>query len=188
MNKTKLIVCIVSLAVLLALLVTGITYAVWTTTATATEEIEIPVDDYNPSLKYLVFRGLTSEGAFTTDELAVSYAVVGYTGIVNEVYIPDTHNDLPVTRICIDPAQTDKAFAKNPNIISLSIPGNVTLITSGACQNMQLLETVTIAAGENDITIENGAFIGCARLSMFDSARTVNGDRSSYLYDTPLAE
>ena len=52
-SKKTLIISIVLLAVILALSVTAVTYAVWTTIATANEELSVPVDEYNPSEKYI---------------------------------------------------------------------------------------------------------------------------------------
>ena len=192
-GKKTLILHIVMLVVLLALLVTGVTYAVWTTTATATQDIDIPQTTTNPSEKYILFSGLDEDGHLTSDpEEIASYAVVGYDGLVANVEIPATHEDveneispLPVTEIRIDPSiPQNKWLTHNPIITSLVIPSSVTRIASGVCQDMSLLESVTLQSGADELVIEDYAFAFCTRLTTFSSSRTITGS-TTYLYGTP---
>lgn len=192
MGKKKinltLVITVILIIAALAVVVTSITYAIWTTVSTATAEINVPVDDYNPSLKYIVFRGLDENGDFTdTDNEIEEYAVVGYTGLVAELMIPSTYNSKAVTTICIDSGASNysKRLAENPIITSMLIPGSVTNITAGSCKNMSLLKSVTIE-GDASITIGELAFAGCYNLTTFSCSRTILGESSSYLFGTDV--
>lgn len=181
-KKAALLISIVLLTVILILSATAITYAVWTTIATANEELEVPVDEYNPSEKYIVWRGIDNSGAFSASPTA--YAVVGYDGLVAELIIPPTHNSLPVTKICTDETNFSKRLNGNDIITSISIPSSVTSIASGACANMSRLQSVTID-GTSALTIGDLAFANCPVLTTFSTERNITGDSSSYLYGSP---
>ena len=182
-TKTTLVVSLILLTVTLVLSLTALTYAIWTTIATATDTLDVPVDDYNPSEKYIVWRGVDNNGEFSNSPTA--YAVVGYDGLVAELIIPATHNSLPVTKICVDATNFSKRLAGNDIITSIEIPSSVTEITAGACQNMSRLQSVTIL-GTAAITIGDLAFANCPVLTTFSHERSsVTGDSTSYLLGSP---
>ena len=185
LKKSTLIITIILLAVSLAISITAITYAVWVTTVYATKELEVPIDDYNPSYKYIVFHGINSSGNLA-DSSITAYAVVGYDGLVAELIIPDTYNDKPVTKICTDPDQIDKRLAGNPVITSIRIPSSVTTIELGACQNMPYLKTVVFDGTTPSVTIGDYAFAGCVNLTTFTCARSISGDSAKYLLGTSV--
>ena len=189
-KKAALLISIVLLTVILILSVTAITYAVWTTIATANEELEVPVNEYNPSEKYIIWRGIAGNGSFTDTEASiVSYAVVGYDGPPGELIIPPTHynatqdTDLNVTKICVDnstAANYSKRITGSPNISSIKIPATVTEIGAGAFKDMPLLTAVTIL-GDTALTIGDLAFANCPNLATFSVTRPITGDSGSYL-------
>ncbi len=193
MNK-KVVGIILSLVVIMAsvaaLAIGGATYAIWTTTSTATIDLDIPVDEYNPSEKYIVFKGLDSSGNLTDVQgSTVAYAVVGYDGLVAELIIPSTHNSLNVTKICIDSTAQNfaKRLAGNSIITSIYIPSTVTIIGNGACSDMALLESVTFEDGNSGVTMGSFAFGGCINLSTFTCSRTISGDTTTYLTGTNVS-
>ena len=185
---TKKKVLLISTIVLCVAIVASLavaTYAIWQKQTEDVIDVEIPTTDFNPSLKYIVFQGLDSEGNFT-DVNPASYAVVGYSGLIAELVIPSEHLGLSVTKITVSPTQINTNLAGNQIVTSMVIPSTVTQIDTGACANMVALKSVIIL-GEEDITINNLAFAGCVELETFTSERTINGDRSSYLYNTSVS-
>lgn len=185
-NKTILIITIALSVCLLALAITGITYAVWTRVSEDNQSFTAPIQQYNPSEKYIVFRGLDEDGnLLESDENAVSYAVVGYgsgKGLVGELVIPDTHNDKPVVKILTSNISNDYEYRLNGNpiITSIQIPASVTHISVSACAEMSLLEKVVIL-GDGDLTIGDYAFADCPRLKTFDCSRNIIGSPEKYL-------
>lgn len=195
LKKSTFIITIIILAVSLAIAVTAITYAVWVQTIYATKELSVPIDEYNPSEKYIVFHGINNNGELV-ESSPTAYAVVGYEGSVAELIIPSTHNSLPVTKICADPDQIDKRLAGNEHITSVRIPASVTTIAAGAFQYMPYLNTVVFDLAiptELDpnpttptINIGDYAFAGCVSLTTFTCPRTVSGDSAKYLLGTSV--
>lgn len=181
-NKATLIVLIVVIVVLSALAVGGIAYAIWTRVSDDSEEFNLPIDPYNPSEKYIVFQGLDSDGnLLESDENAVAYAVVGYTGLVAEVVIPASHNDKPVVKICTDNGTNlNSRLSGNDIITSLQIPATVTEISSRACSEMSLLQKVEIL-GEGTLIMGDFAFAFCPALETFDYSREIISSSDNYL-------
>ncbi|MDE7373156.1 MAG: leucine-rich repeat domain-containing protein [Clostridia bacterium] len=187
-NKAAFIILIVLLVVLIAGAVGGISYAIWTRVSDDSQELNAPIDPYNPSEKYIVFRGLDADGnLLESDENAVSYAVVGYTGLVAELVIPASHNDKPVVRICTSNMGTDFQYrlTQNDVITSLQIPASVTKIDVDACSNMSILAKVDIL-GEDSISIADFAFANCPCLATFNCERDIIGNPAMYLYGSML--
>lgn len=195
-NKPAFIIVIVLLVVLIAGAVGGISYAIWTRVSDDSQELNAPIDPYNPSEKYIVFRGLDADGNLLGDDAAdediEAYAVVGYTGLVAELVIPSTHKlaesaeEKPVVRICTSTIGTDFRYrlTENPIITSLQIPASVTKIDADACSNMSMLARVDIL-GEDSITIGNFAFANCTCLATFNCEREIIGS-SDYLFGSML--
>ena len=184
MKNRTLVISVILVCVTVALALSVATYAIWQEQATDYEEIQIPTDDFNPSAKYIIYQGLDANGNFI-DASPLSYAVVGYSGIVSELIIPDTYNGLPVTRISCSTTQTNTNLAGNNIITSLVVPASVTKIDQGIFANAVKLKTVTIL-GEGEIIIEPFAFAGCVELTTFTTQKNITGDEASYLLNTPL--
>lgn len=190
LNKTALIILIVAAVVLSALAIRGITYAVWTRVSEDSQNLNTPISPYNPSEKYIIFRGLDAQNNFSdeTGEETVAYAAVGYTGLVAEVVIPSEYKPteagaaLPVVKICNSNIEDDfqYRFNGNPIIASIQIPASVTEIAVSACAEMSLLEKVEIL-GENSVTIGDYAFANCPYLTTFNCEREIVGSRDKYL-------
>ncbi|MCM1306588.1 MAG: leucine-rich repeat domain-containing protein [Bacteroides sp.] len=189
-SKTTLIILIVVIAVLSALAVGGVTYAIWTEVSHDTQEHDLPIDPYNPSEKYIIFRGLDAQGDFSdvTHKEVKAYAAVGYKGLVAEVVIPATHNDKPVVKVCNSNIDNDLEyrFKGNPIITSLQIPASVTEVATDACSGMDLLEKIEILGDSGNVKIGDFAFANCPRLSTFNCEREIVGTRDSYLLGSNL--
>lgn len=183
MQKRTLIISIVFMCIALTLSLAVATYAIWKEQADDFIEVNIPTSDFNPSLKYIVFQGLDGEGNFVSEN-AVSYAVVGYSGIIGELKIPETYKDLPVTKISCYNVESDTALAGNRFITSVEIPSSVVEIDAGAFANAMEIKSITIL-GEGNITIGELAFAGCVELTTFTNSRTIEGDENSYFLNTP---
>lgn len=133
-----------------------------------------PVDG---SAKYVVYAALDEDGALIaagdTETEAAAYAVVGYTGLVAELKIPDTYTDtaiyeaaegddhsLPVTKVLVATPYSaykcsrdgvaysgDDARLQNNTVVkSIAFGENVTYVGSGVCMGMTNLETLTFAS------------------------------------------
>lgn len=185
MKNRTLIITIVLLCVTIALSLAVVTYALWVEQATDVIDVEIPTSDFNPSEKYIIYQGLDGGGNFT-ESSPVAYAVVGYSGIIGELVIPETYNELPVTRISCSSTQITTNIAGNGIITSVVIPASVLKIDQGVFANLTRLTTVTIL-GDTEIVIEDLAFAGCISLTTFSNGiRTIVGNPNSYLLNTPL--
>jgi hypothetical protein len=189
LSKTSLISILILIVVVVSVILTATTYAVWQRQINADKEVIIPVGDYNPSLKYLKFKGLNSAGKFATSGIT-KYAVVGYVGLVAEIIIPEFHNvggvDYPVVMVATDPDNIDLRFRENEFVTSIVIPKSVTEIKSGAFSGMTALLHVTIKGTEQDADIKIGelAFAYCTSLTNFNCVRNIVGDPSSYFVGT----
>ena len=184
LNNRTLIISIVLVCITIALAFAVATYAIWEEQADDYVNVQIPTNDFNPSQKYIVYKGIDAEGNFT-DSSPEAYAVVGYTGIISELVIPATYNDLPVVKISVVPGSTEHNLSGNRFITSLIIPDSVTRIDDGVFANATGLKKVTIL-GENTISIGDWAFAGCIELTEFICTKEITGDPASYYYNTPL--
>jgi len=186
--KTKIIVIIIVVAILIIGAATGITLAFWNTTDRAEEDIELTQEEDNPSAKHIIYRGLDGNGVFT-DVAAdiVSYAVVGYDGFIEKVVIPSTYNEKNVTAILYSQNHQTTRLAGNGFITQLTIPETVTRIGAGVVAGLENLQKVTIL-GSGEITFGTGAFAGCIRLTEFyHNDRTLSEQSATdYLIGTPL--
>jgi len=188
-----ILIVVISLAVVGTTV--GVTLAVWSESLYDNSEIVVNKDDYNPSQKYLVFAPLDEEGNYLeSDSGATAYAVVGYGiggGLVSEVIIPSTHNNLPVTKIGVQ-SGTNYQYRFNGNgiITSIIIPDSVTEIGVSVFGNMASLQTVKfLADGDtpSPVTIGDYAFAGCTALTTFTCTREIYGTRIYYLFGCPCA-
>ncbi|MDE6302676.1 MAG: leucine-rich repeat domain-containing protein [Clostridia bacterium] len=191
LNKTALIILIVAAVVLSALAISGITYAVWTRVSEDSQNLNTPISPYNPSEKYIIYRGLDAQNNFSdiTGEETVAYAAVGYKkSLVAEVVIPSEYKPsedaeaLPVVKICNSNIDDDFQYRFNGNdiITSIQIPASVTEIAASACAEMSILEKVEIL-GEESVTIGDYAFANCPYLNTFNCDREIVGSREKYL-------
>ena len=185
MKNKALLISIIAICVTATLALAVTTYALWEKQSEDFIEVQIPTDEFNPSAKYIVYKGVDANGAFTEDEASiVSYAVVGYSGIVEELVIPAEYNGKAVTKISSSSDQTTVALAGNQIVTSIVIPSSVTQIDQGVCVNMLRLKSVKIL-GTEGIVIQDLAFAGCVELTEFVCSREVTGTASSYLANTP---
>lgn len=182
--KKKTVILIIVIAILLVASIVSVSLAVWLPRPNDYEDIPLPSEKVNPSLKHIVFQGLDAEGNFT-DNGIVSYASVGYSGLVEELEIPSTYNGLPVVQVLIG-NDADSRFSGNPVISSIIIPESVTYIASGVFANIPNLKSVIIRGDSSTIRIGDGAFAGCVALNDFVCNKAIDGDRSSYLFGTKL--
>lgn len=97
-----------------------------------------------------------------------AYYVKGYEGTDSTVYIPATHEGLPVTQIfswsegdCL--VMTYGAFSENQTIESVFVGKNVEVITSDAFRNCRNLKKIVIP--DSVKRIETYAFDGCSSLT-----------------------
>lgn len=197
LNKSTLIFLIVAITLVSVLAVSGISYAIWMKVSEDNQELNLPIADYNPSEKYIIFRGLDEDNNFSdvTGKEVVAYAAVGYdsASLVAEVVIPseykpsDDAEAKPVIKICNSNIGTDSQhmFIGNPIITSIVIPASVKEIAVSACAEMPLLESIEIM-GEDEITIGDYAFANCPLLQTFTCNRSVIGARELYLMGSNL--
>lgn len=197
-NKARIAFIIILVLAVATVGASAVTYGIWKENLRAQKVVEIPMDYEHPSLKYLIFSGLDAGGNYT-DASPVAYAAVGYTGLVSEVWIPDTYNGLPVTRIATNGNYSADKFSGNKVITVLRISCAVTSIANGACQNMISLKRVVfnlepydyVGTGyvSGNVNVGAYAFTGCTALTNFNAeGRGLTGAAaSSYLFGTPLA-
>lgn len=185
--KSALAAVLILLTTIACIVFASATYAVWQRKVTADKEVEIPVGEYNPSLKYLKFLGLNSSMEFA-DTGITQYAVVGYDGLVAEIIIPSTYNGLPVVLVTTDPENTGYRFSNNEIITSIVIPVSVIELKSAVFSGMTSLRKVTIKGTKEDadIEIQNMAFGGCISLNLISCNRKIIGDIQLYAWGTPL--
>lgn len=93
---------------------------------------------------------------YVVDEEAGEVTVIGYVGNEADVVIPDELDGLPVT------AFTVETFAYSRKLRSVTIPGTVAEVYSGAFRECKYLEAVTVESGVT--TIGSYAFYECRNL------------------------
>lgn len=191
MKTSAKLIIIISCLVIIGVAVgttLGVTFAKWKDTASETKDIDVDIQDVNPSEKYLIFCGLNSSGDFTSlSSEIVEYAVVGYmsAGMVWEVKIPEEHNGKNVTKILIKDGETD-TFQKSI-IKSIDIPSTINEIGAGVFQFINTLESVTIEGSDTPLVIGDFAFASCENLSYFNNSRAETfGNMSLYLANTKI--
>lgn len=206
-KRTKLIIILTSVVLVCVVLATvlGVTLAKWREQATTTQIVDLDREEYNPSAPYIIYYGLKANGEFATlDSEIVSWAVVGYRGLVAEVIIPETHTERglekPVTHILPPPnaSYVNDRLSGNAIITEITIPASVVFIGSGVCSMMSELKKVILIGEELPededgevqegtlLTIGDLAFAGCAKLEIFENPRNTEGNSASYLKGTPL--
>lgn len=194
--KNQIIIIIVLAVVIIIGAIAGTTYAIWKQQADTSKEIPADIVEHNPSLQYIVFESIDSNGVFTSvsGNPAVAWAVVGYNGLVAELEIPANYTKnsttLPVTHILSHSEHLDDGLTNNKIIKSIKIPESVIYIGSGACMGMTLLEKVVFEKSESTapIIIGDYAFSACQVLTSFNSTgRDIEGNANSYLKGTPLS-
>jgi hypothetical protein len=189
--KPNLIGLLVLIVTLVCVISTATTYAVWQEKVSANKEVVIPVGKYNPSLKYLIFKGLNNAGEFATSGIT-KYAVVGYDGLVAEIIIPEVVTvegiNYPVVMIATDPDNTSYRLRENEFVTSIVIPASVTEIKAGALSGMTSLYNVIFEGTpeDADIIIGDLAFAYCTSLSQFSCVRNIVGDPASYFIGTQI--
>lgn len=176
---------IITLVIILSIIVVS-TLALWQESYQDEKTTEVDIGEYNPSLKHIIFSPLDSEGVITTEQNAVSYAAVGYTGLVAELEIPSVYNSKPVTAILKDPDYESEAFFENQVITSLVVPSSVQRIASAVFANCSNLKKIVLENESEDaeaIIIEGHAFMGTSSLEEFvDNGREITGESSQIFF------
>ena len=111
------------------------------------------IEPLAPTANATSVEGLTFE---LNDDGESYYVSKCDTQVSGELTIPDTYNDLPVTRIGIE------AFFACGSLTSVTIPSNIKCIEDGAFWMCHILSNVIISNGVTDIG--NGAFKNCRSL------------------------
>lgn len=187
----KVVLLILSIMLIAALSLVAVsckTTAYWVEQTRQSSGEDARIGRVNGSEKYVVYAALDDEGALIaagdTETEAAAYAVVGYTGLVAELTIPDVYTDttiytaaegddhsLPVTKV-LAPApyasykvsqngaaytHDDARFQHNTVVKSILFGANVTYVGSGVCVGLTNLETLEFAS-ETEVEIGANAF------------------------------
>lgn len=121
----------------------------------------------------------TGTDLYVNQETIISYAVVGYTGIIPDVVIPTTYTPegssktYYIMRVCSYSGAMDYTFNGNALITSLIIPNSVVSIADAVFADMVNLQRVELSGAFETITIGDYAFLGCYNLATFIANRTM---------------
>ncbi len=119
------------------------------------------------------------ENLYVTNGLIISYAVVGYTGIISEVVIPSEYSPADgiksylITKVCSYYEAVDYSFNANSIVVSITIPSSVKIIADAVFADMVNLSYVKLEGMFEAISIGDYAFLGCYNLQEFLSNRTL---------------
>jgi hypothetical protein len=105
----------------------------------------------------LLFALSIGHAEFTYTNVNGAVTITGYTGTNNDVVIPSTIDELPVTYI------GDFSFYFDSSLLSVTIPGGVTGIGHDAFAGSTSLTNVILPDGLT--YIDRGAFAGCSSLT-----------------------
>jgi hypothetical protein len=192
------------------------TYAVWKPIKEASQTVEVPVEVWHDSEPYIVYVGVDQDSAYITTAEDVSnivgFHVVGYTGTVRELVIPNETTIrvgegaslvevtkpiigigaiAPNEALCFEDEEIftgniSEAGLHNNDIIKyLEIPENVLMIKQNTFQNNTKLTKVKIKGTGSLIIVGDGAFAGCIKLTEVEMTRGISGNTSSIFYGTP---
>jgi len=181
----KRIVSVVSVLLILALTVTFFackTSANWATQKNESKNSNANLQETNGSAKYIVFAALDDEGELIpagSSSAIEAYAVVGYTGDVSELVVPDEFAGAVVTKIlAVTPYSAYQCFMNgvaytgedarlqnNPLITSIRFGSNVTYVGAAVCAGMTSLASVYFDHVEAGVTLGANAFAACPLLT-----------------------
>lgn len=210
---TKIILIIVCVAVSVSLVVVN-TYAKWKNEKNAAQTVEIPGDEWDPSESYIVFAGLDSANEVVSSSLnyedIISFAVVGYTGTVAELVIPNeitvSYNEVQITGAVTqilaggsmgfyfqdgeeytgDYGEVD--LKNNQIITSLYLPTSITSIGNSVFMGCVKLTSIELEASSEQINMGDYAFSDCTALSSVAlNGRTIFGIVAYIFYNTPYS-
>lgn len=198
MKRMICLILSVLLIVALAFAVTACkpTVAYWNEQTQESSGEDAQIAPVNGSAKYVVYAALDEDGALIAasdnETEAAAYAVVGYTGLVPELKIPDTYTDtaiyeaaegddhsLPVTKVLIATPHAsykcsmngatysgdDPRLQNNTVVTSIAFGENVTYVGAGVCMGMTNLVTLTFAS---TTVVELGSSAFAATPALFD--------------------
>ena len=204
-KRLWLLIVLVAVIVVATGAILGVTLARWnrrTESILSGDSIPINSGTDNGSAKYLIYAPLDAEGNIMTAEFsagaysfdnAVSVAVVGYSGTIGEVYVPETYtvdgNTFSVTKLLVDANLADYAFAGNQFITMLYLPHSLTYVGASVCANMTQLSSLECLTSQSSMTFGQYAFLNCNRLvSLKIGGVSVTGiSRSNNaFYSTPV--
>ena len=181
----KKIVSIVSVLLILALTVTFFackTSADWAEQKNESKNSNANIGETNGSEKYIVYAALDEEGALipadSSSEIE-AYAVVGYTGLVSELVVPDEYAGAVVTKVLAVSSYSsykcfmdgapysgeDARLQNNVVITSIRFGAHVTYVGAAVCAGMTSLASVYFDHVEAGVTIGANAFAACPLLT-----------------------
>lgn len=201
MKRTiKLIISIALIVLLVCLLFSCKTRANWTEQRADDSSTDANIETVNGSEKYIVFAALKNKegggyeliASSDTGSAATAYAVVGYTGLVAELVIPDRYTDtsiyddpesdddsLPVTEVLVAtpyasykcsmngasyPAAYDDArLANNTVVKSIVFGSEIIKVGAGVCTTMVNLESISFKSN-SEVGLGDYAFAYCVKL------------------------
>lgn len=169
------------------------TTAYWQNQTDDTQGIETDIADANGSAKYIIYAALNASGNLITrpaegePEATVSYAVVGYTGIVAELVIPAQYNGKNVVKVLHLSSRNDNGVVKYPAdyvlssndssytgeyaalrnnevVTSIVFGSYVAYVDAGACAGMTKLTSVKFECS-SAVALGNAAFSACTALT-----------------------
>lgn len=212
-NWTKIFLILTCVAISVSLILVN-TYAKWQNQKTAAQTVDIPGTEWNPSESYIVFAGLDSANEVVSSSLnyanIISFAVVGYTGTVAELVIPNeitvSYNEVQITGAVTqilaggstgfyfqDGVEYTGDFGeidlKNNQIItSLYIPSSIVNIGNSVFMGCVNLVSIELEASIEQINMGDYAFSDCISLtSVALNGRTIFGIVVYIFYNTPYS-
>jgi len=165
------------------------TAAIWGTQKTDSRETSANIAERNPSAPYIVYAALDANGDFIergdNSSEADAYAVIGYTGTVKELVIPDEYAGKRITKVLVDPdyashrcfcngseyTADDPRLANNPYVESIVFGLHVTFVGGGVCVGMTDIKTLSFLSATS-MTIGTAAFAACPNLESVSFACT----------------
>lgn len=188
--KKRLLLLVVIVIILAAgiLLTSCSTFALWFNQDTDSKEKEVPNTEVNASLKYIIFVALDSDGSMIesgSETTTVSLGVIGYTGLIAELVIPDTYTisstEYDVTAVLVENtpenykcyrdgvpyADIGAIFGNNSVVSSIVFGANVSSIAGAAFQSMTALEGITFkrSVEQGSTSLGGYAFLNCTALN-----------------------
>ena len=192
--------------ILILLLIAGValmaascgTLALWRDQGDDTREKEADVTTFNPSAKYIVYAALNGAGSLVPSggSGVAAYAVVGYTGTIEELEIPATYQDtsihanaLPVRKVMVvsssysayrcsrnGAAYTgDEANLNNEQnstiLKSIVFGSNINYVGKGVCGALLNLEKISFTSS-SAVILDECAFMYCPKLATVTGSYT----------------
>jgi len=211
---TKISIILLCLMVVSSLLVVN-TYAKWKPEREAAQTVDIPGTGWNPAESYIVFAGLDSSNLVVSSSVdfseIINFAVVGYTGTVAELVIPEEitviYGEQEITgdvlQILAGGVQgfyfeDGEEYAGNYEEVDLKnnqfltyiyIPASVSYVGNSVFMGCVNLEEIELEGSEIAINMGDYAFSDCISLNTVSTnGRPISGVSEYIFYNTPYLE